>query len=472
MFDYLKKMFSIPFEPENIPLQKNVLGALRSEPDVRTIPFYMVRTPKPIPSEYMTDVSMFPKWYQGNLGTCVSHAFMYTKMIQDFQETKSILPYSRRFHYALCRKYMNADKYALSEGTTSEIGAKIVSSIGSLVDEKNEDNTLSHEKYTKYEITPKMVTEANIGRVGGYGWIDVTVSEMQQALIKIGAFPVTVKIDFQKIDIDGRIRPIKNLDGYHEITCIGYDTNFGGRFIFKNWWYGYENMYITYEDLEKVVIDATFLYDIPNDLIERAKQTKYLFLKDLSIGSRGEAVSQLQKRLIEYGVFPIYQEVTTYFGAITAQAVRDFQRLKGLPITGNFGPLTRTMMNQDAGLNEKVKKSKLDLWCEAIAKMENAKPELNNPGNIKWIGQANAIGKDYRNIAIFPDYPTGYAELRKMLVRACSGGSKIYKPTDSLLGFFEKYAPSSDNNNPKKYAEFVAKYMGVDINTQISSFLL
>jgi hypothetical protein len=30
----------------------------------------------------------------------------------------------------------------------------------------------------------------------------------------------------------------------------------------------------------------------------------------------------------------------------------------------------------------------------------------------------------------------------------------------SLYDFFSKYAPSSDNNNPKAYAESVAKQLG------------
>lgn len=472
MLNYIKKLFSIPFEPTEIPLKNNPLSAKPKEIDVRDIPFAVTYTPKPLPVEYKTDVSAYPQWYQMALGTCVSHAMCFTKMVIDHKETGKINDYSKRFHYALSRRYMGAENESWN-GMSADVGAKVICAVGSIVDPKNDDSTLSHMDYVnKYQITSDMLTEANIARAGGYADIDVTVFEMQQAVIQLKAFPVTVKIDFSKILPDGTILPPKTVDGWHEITCIGYDTQDGGRFIFKNWWQGYETMYVRYADIEKVIVDATAIKDIPNDLVLRAKEIKYIFLNELKPGSKGEAVAQLQKRLKMYGVFPEKQQITTFYGGITTQAVRDFQKLKGLSVTGNFGPLTKTLINQDAGFSSVVKKSKLDLWCESIIKMEGAKPEINNPGHLRYIGQASAIGKDYRGFAIFPDYATGYGELRKMLIRAATGGSKIYKPTDTLLDFFGKYAPSSDGNAPDKYAAFSAKIIGVDINTQISSLLV
>ena len=45
--------------------------------------------------------------------------------------------------------------------------------------------------------------------------------------------------------------------------------------------------------------------------------------------------------------------------------------------------------------------------------------------------------------------------------------SKNYPATATLYKFFEKYAPKSDNNNPKAYAESVAKQLWVSPNAQI-----
>ncbi|MGP3561979.1 C40 family peptidase [Geobacillus sp. BK01] len=53
----------------------------------------------------------------------------------------------------------------------------------------------------------------------------------------------------------------------------------------------------------------------------------------LKIGSRGSQVSQLQTNLKQLGYFT-YPNVTGYYGTITADAVRRFQKDNGLPATG------------------------------------------------------------------------------------------------------------------------------------------
>src|SRR3990167_5730643 len=74
----------------------------------------------------------------------------------------------------------------------------------------------------------------------------------------------------------------------------------------------------------------------------------------------------------------------------------------------------------------------------------------NNPGNLKWIGQKGSTGKDAQGFAIFSSYDVGFAALKadvefKIFVR------KIL----NLLEFFKRYAPASDGNVPKRYAEVV-----------------
>lgn len=50
-----------------------------------------------------------------------------------------------------------------------------------------------------------------------------------------------------------------------------------------------------------------------------------------------------------------------------------------------------------------------------------------------------------------------------------TGKSKTgIKPTSTLYQAMAIYAPASDNNNPKQYAEFIAKKMGVSPNTPIN----
>lgn len=113
--------------------------------------------------------------------------------------------------------------------------------------------------------------------------------------------------------------------------------------------------------------------------------------------------------------------------------------------------------------------SKIDIWCEAIKKMEGAKPSRNNPGNIRFIGQKFAIND--KGFCKFDTYAHGYGALRQILVNACSGKSKVYHPTDTLYTFYTKYAPDSDGNNSKNYAQFVAGKLGVSPVIQIKNLL-
>lgn len=81
----------------------------------------------------------------------------------------------------------------------------------------------------------------------------------------------------------------------------------------------------------------------------------HTFLRDLTVGDRGEDVYKLQKTLQELGFFPSLFEPTSYFGGITRQAVKDFQKKYeesilwsiGLKLpTGYFGKQTRNKLNE------------------------------------------------------------------------------------------------------------------------------
>lgn len=118
--------------------------------------------------------------------------------------------------------------------------------------------------------------------------------------------------------------------------------------------------------------------------------------------------------------------------------------------------------------------TKLDLWCKAAIQMEGANPKLNNPGNVRYVigtwMQKKAIGEE-NGFCIFPDYKTGYDVLQEIFTNAATGKSIIYHPTDTLYDFYAKYAPASDGNNPKHYAEFVAGIIGVDPDVEISTLV-
>ena len=78
-----------------------------------------------------------------------------------------------------------------------------------------------------------------------------------------------------------------------------------------------------------------------------ASSTPYylLFPTTLKPYSKGIWVAILQLHLRELGYFH-YPTITGYYGTVTIQAIRDFQKAQGIkPTNGLFGPLTKGAMN-------------------------------------------------------------------------------------------------------------------------------
>jgi hypothetical protein len=85
----------------------------------------------------------------------------------------------------------------------------------------------------------------------------------------------------------------------------------------------------------------------------------------------------------------------------------------------------------------------------------------NNPGNLRPGSLAVGATGSNGGYAVFPDYATGWAALLGLIQSTTYYG-------DTLIQFFQTYAPAADNNNPAAYAAGVAANLGVDANTPIS----
>jgi len=126
--------------------------------------------------------------------------------------------------------------------------------------------------------------------------------------------------------------------------------------------------------------------------------------------------------------------------------------------------------------------NKLDLFCKAIEKHEGYFPPSvkypkgsvawrnKNPFNLRYAFQPKSIGKDSLNFAVFKTYEDGFTTGKQMIINAITGKSKVYKPDDTILQFFGKYAPSFENDT-LRYAEMVAKAVGVPITFKIKDLL-
>jgi hypothetical protein len=103
----------------------------------------------------------------------------------------------------------------------------------------------------------------------------------------------------------------------------------------------------------------------------------------------------------------------------------------------------------------------LETFCSAIAQMEGANPANNNEGNCRCspVGYAPMYGKvlcNPRGFAVFPTKALG----RTYLENTVHHRAFLY-PDWTLYDFFGNYAPSTDGNNPRHYAEWVAERCGV-----------
>ena len=126
-------------------------------------------------------------------------------------------------------------------------------------------------------------------------------------------------------------------------------------------------------------------------------------------------------------------------------------------------------------LQSLTKKNMLNTFCTAIRDNEGVPGDRNyrnnNPGNCKfsdkgYLPKYGTVTEDKDGFAVFKDYATGWLYLQN-LVR-----SKIeLHPNQTIYGFFCEYAPSSDNNDPLNYAQFVARRCGLTVDTPVKVIL-
>jgi len=79
-------------------------------------------------------------------------------------------------------------------------------------------------------------------------------------------------------------------------------------------------------------------------IVSMSKISKYIFNKPLKLGSNGNEVIELQKKLKEDDIYT--GPITGYFGNLTVLAVKKYQKLHKLSQLGSVGPGTRAVLNK------------------------------------------------------------------------------------------------------------------------------
>lgn len=85
----------------------------------------------------------------------------------------------------------------------------------------------------------------------------------------------------------------------------------------------------------------------------------------------------------------------------------------------------------------------------------------NNPGNLRYVGQAGAT-QGVGGFAAFPTYDDGLAALQNQIQIYAGEGLTIQQ-------MMNIYAPASDGNNPSSYANTIASALGVPVDTPLQS---
>jgi murein L,D-transpeptidase YcbB/YkuD len=95
---------------------------------------------------------------------------------------------------------------------------------------------------------------------------------------------------------------------------------------------------------------------------------------NLQPGIRSLHVKKIQEALKALGYLPSDFETTEYLGPKTKEAITNFQKSQGLPITGFFGPLTRAALKKGLQGRGAVIDKNVNIACmkTAVEKRENA----------------------------------------------------------------------------------------------------
>ncbi len=87
-------------------------------------------------------------------------------------------------------------------------------------------------------------------------------------------------------------------------------------------------------------------YKIPSDRFAEGEQGEEISADKFYPGDKGDAVSALQKRLKELEYYD-YASITGFYGPVTEDAVKRFQRTNDLTVDGIAGPVTLDLLNSD-----------------------------------------------------------------------------------------------------------------------------
>lgn len=115
-------------------------------------------------------------------------------------------------------------------------------------------------------------------------------------------------------------------------------------------------------------------------------------------------------------------------------------------------------------------------WSEAIARWEGAEPSSNNPGNLKYSSLTASWGATKGRAAADDGFFCQFETLQEGQDALCN--FLMLGADDELLDFHTPFARTLQGftviyagNPPQGYINGISEYLGVPVDTQISTFL-
>ncbi|WP_245934738.1 C40 family peptidase [Paranoxybacillus vitaminiphilus] len=151
----------------------------------------------------------------------------------------------------------------------------------------------------------------------------------------------------------------------------------------------------------------------------------------LAIGSIGEQVKQVQMKLKQLGYFT-YPTITGYYGSVTAEAVKQFQKSVQLPATGTVDSQTyELLMDKEANKTFDV----MDLIADAA--------ELLGIPYV-WGGETPETGFDCSGFLVYVFKKQGIS-LPRTVATIWNAGKPVNAPSVGDIVFFETYQPGASH---------------------------
>lgn len=322
-------------------------GAIPDKEDRRDFKFEEIGKVAVIDWQEKKDWKTYESFDQDGSSSCVANAVAKMLGIENMKEEGKFIHFSPRDIYS---RRPNKPGEGMVFREAMEIGSKYGATLEQLMPSQGLSETIMNSAEDK---TPFDEIIGRTGRGGNYVALPYDINAIATILSRGKGVLLGMIWDYNEWD---KIIPtIINSSGKycHAVCATDFGLLNGKKVIAIDESWGLKNIkqrFLTEDWFQKRCCACWYFEDLTNKEAIGIT-TKYKFLFDLEIGMKNGDVMKLQETLKGLGFFPTGQDITGYYGGITAKAVLDFQLKYAIVMSkdedgaGRFGPKTREVLN-------------------------------------------------------------------------------------------------------------------------------